>query len=46
MTTTQTKNTPHVIKSIESLQEKAGDKVLNCLTGMRPSGRLHLGHYK
>ncbi|EKD66634.1 MAG: Tryptophanyl-tRNA synthetase [uncultured bacterium (gcode 4)] len=46
MITTQTKNTPHVIKSIEELNKKAGDKVLNCLTGMRPSGRLHLGHYK
>lgn len=32
---------PHISKTIDSL--KSTDI---CLTGMRPSGRLHLGHYK
>lgn len=41
------KNTPHVITSLEALSKKLEWwKVLNCLTWMRPSGRLHLGHYK
>jgi tryptophanyl-tRNA synthetase len=39
-------NRPHVINWIEDFQSKVWDKVLNCLTGMRPSGRLHLWHYK
>ncbi|MDD2916417.1 MAG: tryptophan--tRNA ligase [Candidatus Gracilibacteria bacterium] len=40
------KNTPHVIRGIEDFRGKVGDRVVTCLTGMRPSGRLHLGHYK
>lgn len=42
----EVKNTPHVIRWVEDFKEKIWDKVANCLTGMRPSGRLHLWHYK
>ncbi|NUJ97218.1 tryptophan--tRNA ligase [Candidatus Gracilibacteria bacterium] len=38
--------TPHVIRGVEDFKYKVGDRVVNCLTGMRPSGRLHLGHFK
>lgn len=37
---------PHVIEWIEQLKDIVWDKVLTCLTWMRPSWRLHLGHYK
>lgn len=37
---------PHIINGMDELQDKVWDRVSNCLTGMRPSGRLHLGHYK
>ena len=37
---------PHVIESIEELNEKIWNKIVNCLTWMRPSWRLHLWHYK
>lgn len=41
------KHTPHIIESQEALLKKLEwGKTLNCLTGMRPSGRLHLWHYK
>ncbi len=40
------KETPHVIEWIDNLSEKIWDRVVNCLTWMRPSGRLHLWHYK
>ncbi len=35
----------HIIKDMESLRGLVGDKIETCLTGMRPSGKLHLGHY-
>jgi len=37
---------PHIIESISELNDKIWDRVANCLTWMRPSWRLHLGHYK
>lgn len=37
---------PHVINWIEDLWNHVGDEVVNCLTWMRPSWRLHLGHLK
>jgi len=40
------KETPHVIEWIDKLSDKIWDRVVNCLTWMRPSGRLHLWHYK
>lgn len=40
------KDTPHIIRWSEDFKKKLRDRVLNCLTGIRPSGRLHLGHYK
>jgi tryptophanyl-tRNA synthetase len=40
------KETPHVIEGIDQLPKFIWDRTLNCLTGMRPSGRLHLWHYK
>lgn len=40
------KHTPHVIRWIEDFRGKVWDRVVTCLTWMRPSGRLHLGHYK
>jgi tryptophanyl-tRNA synthetase len=40
------KNTPHVLKWKQDFKEKIWERNINCLTGMRPSGRLHLGHYK
>ena len=43
---TTAKNTPHIIRGKKEFEEKIGDRTLSCLTGMRPSGRLHLGHYK
>lgn len=42
----EVKNTPHIIRWVEDFREKIWDKVASCLTGMRPSWRLHLGHYK
>lgn len=36
----------HIVEWIEWLKEKVWDKILNCLTWMRPSWRLHLWHYK
>ena len=46
MKTISDKKTPHVLRSIEELEKKFWNKVLVCLTWMRPSGRLHLWHYK
>jgi len=40
------KNTPHIIRWIKDFEKKFWNKSMNCLTWMRPSGRLHLGHYK
>lgn len=40
------KDRPHVIESIDELNDKIWDRVANCLTWMRPSWRLHLWHYK
>lgn len=40
------KNTPHIIKNIEAFNKIAWNKIYSCLTWLRPSGRLHLGHYK
>ncbi|PIE84930.1 tryptophan--tRNA ligase [Candidatus Gracilibacteria bacterium] len=42
----ENKTPPHIIDGLDDFNKKIGDKVVNCLTGMRPSGRLHLGHYK
>jgi len=36
----------HIINWIENLSDKVGNKTLSCLTWMRPSGRLHIWHYK
>ncbi|MDD2565871.1 MAG: tryptophan--tRNA ligase [Candidatus Gracilibacteria bacterium] len=36
---------PHIIRGIENLKNIDSNKTLTCLTGARPSGRLHLGHY-
>ncbi len=36
----------HVINGIDDLNNKVWDKVLTCITWMRPSWRLHLWHYK
>lgn len=47
MEKTQSKNTPHIMNSYQDLLSKCEwGKHFNCLTGMRPSGRLHLWHYK
>jgi len=43
--TTQEKR-PHVINWIDEFKETVWDKIVNCITWMRPSGRLHLWHYK
>lgn len=40
------KSTPHIIRSTEDFQRNFWDRIANCLTGIRPSWRLHLGHYK
>ncbi len=37
--------TPHIIHGIEGLKRELSEKPLICLTGMRPTGKLHLGHY-
>lgn len=37
---------PHIIDWIDNLQASIWSNIVNCLTGMRPSGRLHLWHYK
>lgn len=39
------KHQPHIINGIQSLQEELKWKITTCLTGMRPTGKLHLGHY-
>ena len=36
----------HVINWPDDLKDKVWDKILTCLTWMRPSWRLHLWHYK
>ncbi len=36
----------HIINWVDDLKNKVWDKVLTCLTWMRPSWRLHLWHYK
>lgn len=41
-----TKHQPHIIRWEKELKKKFWDRVVNCLTGMRPSGRLHLWHFK
>ncbi len=38
--------TPHIINWLDDFKDKVWDKVMNCLTWMRPSWRLHLWHYK
>lgn len=40
------KNTPHIIRWIDDFKKKIWDRIASCLTGIRPSWRLHLGHYK
>lgn len=37
--------TPHIIKGIDMLKRESEWKIMTCLTGMRPTGRLHLWHY-
>ena len=37
--------TPHIIHWIDTLRQISEWKSLTCLTGMRPTGKLHLGHY-
>lgn len=39
------KNTPHIIKWAQEINKKFKKQNFNCLTGMRPSWRLHLWHY-
>ncbi len=39
------KKTPHVINWLREFNQQIWDKLVNCLTWMRPSGKLHLGHY-
>lgn len=39
-------DTPHIIRGMDDFRRKVWTRILNCLTGMRPSGRLHLWHYK
>ena len=39
-------NQPHIISWIEELWDHVGDRIVNCLTWMRPSWRLHLWHLK
>lgn len=36
---------PHIINGIDELKRISGWKTMTCLTGMRPTGKLHLGHY-
>lgn len=37
---------PHVLNWVKDFRERIWDKVVNCLTWIRPSGRMHLWHYK
>ncbi len=40
------KKYPHVVQGVDALKERmTPDSSEVCLTGMRPSGQLHLGHY-
>lgn len=39
------KKTPHIISGIDGLKRELQWKSMTCLTGMRPTGKLHLGHY-
>lgn len=39
------KNSPHVINWMKELETALNWKVATCITGMRPTGKLHLGHY-
>lgn len=41
----EAKKTPHVVYGMEALKKELDGKTLTCMTGMRPTGRLHLGHY-
>lgn len=36
---------PHIINGIDHLNQLSEWKTMTCLTGMRPTGKLHLGHY-
>ncbi len=36
---------PHIINGIDHLKQLSDWKIMTCLTGMRPTGKLHLGHY-
>ncbi|MDD2917240.1 MAG: tryptophan--tRNA ligase [Candidatus Gracilibacteria bacterium] len=36
---------PHIIDGINELKQISEGKTMTCLTGMRPTGKLHLGHY-
>ncbi len=40
------KNAPHIIRWVDDFRKKIWNRVATCLTGIRPSWRLHLGHYK
>ncbi len=42
----ENKTPPHIIDWLDDFNKKIWDKVVNCLTWMRPSWRLHLWHYK
>lgn len=46
LTSTNKLNQPHIITWSDDLKNKVGERVLNCLTWIRPSWRLHIGHYK
>lgn len=46
LTSTNKLNQPHIITWSDDLKNKIGERVLNCLTWIRPSWRLHIGHYK
>jgi tryptophanyl-tRNA synthetase len=43
---TDVKKRPHVIDGIDALTWEIDNSIRNSLTGMRPSWRLHLWHYK
>ena len=44
-TVSQKEKLPHVIYWLDDFTKKIWDRVATCLTGIRPSGRMHLWHY-
>lgn len=39
------KNPPHIISGVDQIKKNFPNKKIKCLTGIRPSWRLHLWHY-